>query len=103
MSKFVKKMMCKVGMLKNSHKVAIHNLESTVSQNFNGSKKILLRMHAILFNPKVLYYRKIVIGNPKFKLGIQMLGRKPTYAANCTKSAGICATKFSKFLGEATF
>ena len=29
-----------VDMLKNSHKVAIHNLESTVSQNFNGSKKI---------------------------------------------------------------
>ena len=28
-----------VDMLKNSHKVAIHNLESTVSQNFNGSKK----------------------------------------------------------------
>ena len=31
--------LCIVGMLKNSHKVAIHNLESTLSQNFNGSKK----------------------------------------------------------------
>ena len=30
----------RLGMLKNSHKVAIHNLESTMSQNYNGSKKI---------------------------------------------------------------
>ena len=77
-------------MLKNSQKVAIYNLESTMSQNFNGSKK----------NRKVLYYRKIVIGNPKFKLGIQMLGGKPIYSVNCTKSAHICASKFSNYLGR---
>ena len=32
--------LCIVGMLKNSHKVAIHNLESTVSKKVNEYKKI---------------------------------------------------------------
>ena len=39
----------------------------------------------------------------KFKLGIQMLDGNPIYIVNCTKSARMCATKFSDFLGWGMF
>ena len=81
-------------------KKTLQFLEAGQDQCLPCPSKSDLVLATILFNMKVLYYRKIVLGPLNSNLQIQILSGKPIYVIKFTKSSLISGAKFSNFLGR---